>query len=77
MPNDDQRGGVGAGAEAAAGLHGAKGAPADAPQGERVAGTDRRGSEPLDRDREHKGGYGGEGGAPRTSSDDREPSDPS
>jgi len=29
------------------------------------------------RDREHKGSYGGDGGAPRTSSNDREPINPS
>ena len=37
----------------------------------------RAGSEPLEREREHKGSYGGEGGAPRTSSDTREPINPS
>jgi hypothetical protein len=33
---------------------------------------ERAGSEPLDREKEHKGSYGGEGGDPRTSSDQRE-----
>jgi hypothetical protein len=74
--DDEQRGGVGAGAEAAAGLHQAKGDATNEPQGERTEGTDRRGSEPIARDREHKGSYGGEGGAPRTSSDQREASTP-
>ena len=40
-------------------------------------GTERAGSEPLARDREHKPSYGGEGGVPRTSSDTREPLNPS
>jgi hypothetical protein len=39
--------------------------------------ADRPGSEPLDRDREHASGYGGEGGSPRTSAESREPPDPS
>ena len=45
-------------------------------QGERTEGTDRRGSEPIAREREHTGSYGGEGGEPRTSSDNREPPEP-
>lgn len=54
---------TGAGKEAAAGIHGAN----DGGSGSRP------GSEPLDdRETEHKPGYGGEGGAPRTSSDQRE-----
>ena len=40
------------------------------------ATTDRSGSEPLGREREHKSGYGGDGGAPKTSSDRREPLEP-
>jgi hypothetical protein len=35
------------------------------------------GSEPLGREREHVGSYGGLAGTPRTSSDQREPQDPS
>lgn len=78
----EQTGGsLGAGAEAAAGLHAAQGTEAPTPEGAENAdhrtasakGDDRAGSEPLARDREHKGSYGGEGGAPRTSSDTREP----
>jgi len=64
---------LGAGAEAAVGVHAQQGHPdagtqqpedADArPAGGQ--GTGRSGSEPMERDREHKPGYGGEGGAPR------------
>ena len=64
--------GSGAGAESAQGIHGRQGGES-APRGD-----DRAGSEPLEgRGREHKPSYGGEGGAPRTSSDQREnPKDP-
>ena len=64
--------GSGAGAEGAQGVHSRQGGQS-APRGD-----DRAGSEPLEgREREHKGSYGGEGGAPRTSSDQREnPNDP-
>ena len=57
---------TGAGAEAAEGVHDTKDA--------RGANDESRsGSEPLEgRTREHKPSYGGEGGAPRTSSDQRE-----
>lgn len=37
---------------------------------------DRAGSEPLPREREHVPSYGGMGGRPRVSSDQREPADP-
>ena len=40
------------------------------------ATTERAGSEPLGREREHLSGYGGAGGAPKTSSDRREPLEP-
>ncbi len=56
---------TGAGNEAAAGM-----------RATRESDDERPGSEPLDRDREHTSGYGGEGGAPRTSSDTREPHNP-
>jgi hypothetical protein len=71
---------TGAGAEAAEGMHATEGrsqgdksgvtnkATGRAGSGE----TERTGSEPLDRTKEHKGSYGGEGGTPRTSSDQRE-----
>ena len=64
--------GSGAGAEGAQGVHSRQGGQS-APRTD-----DRAGSEPLEgRGREHKGSYGGEGGAPRTSSDQREnPHDP-
>lgn len=58
----EQGGATGAGNEAAAGIHGTN----DGGSGKRP------GSEPLDeRKNEHKSGYGGEGGSPRTSSDQR------
>lgn len=64
--------GSGAGAEGAQGIR----THSDSKDGSR--GDDRAGSEPLEgRGREHKPSYGGEGGAPRTSSDQREnPNDP-
>ena len=57
---------TGAGAEAAQGVHGANNrAHAD--------DEEQPGSEPLKhREAEHKSGYGGEGGEPRTSTDKRE-----
>ena len=81
----EQAGGsLGAGAEAAAGLHAVDGPDAPTPESAQNAdhreasakGGERSGSEPLGRDREHKPSYGGEGGAPRTSSDTREPQTP-
>ena len=62
---------TGAGAEAAEGVHDSKDAKG-------ANDANRAGSEPLtDRTREHKPSYGGEGGSPRTSSDQREnPKDP-
>ena len=76
-PGDEKSGAgtqsLGAGAEAAAGVHAQHGTTAaGAKQAENAdarpasaQGTDRSGSEPLDRTHEHKGGYGGEGGKPR------------
>ncbi len=63
----DENGGIttGSGAEAARGIHevNKKGSTGSNP---------KPGSEPLDeRENEHKPGYGGEGGKPRTSSDQR------
>ncbi|HUF28438.1 MAG TPA: hypothetical protein VMM18_15785 [Gemmatimonadaceae bacterium] len=40
------------------------------------ATIERAGSEPLQQEREHTSGYGGEGGYPKTSSDRREPLEP-
>lgn len=61
-PRGEENDATGAGNEAAAGIHGKN----DGGSGQRP------GSEPLeDRKDEHKPGYGGEGGAPRTSSDQR------
>ncbi len=57
-------------------------APADAGSQQNTAATgrggepDRAGSEPLGRQREHVPSYGGLGGVPRVSSDQREPADP-
>lgn len=64
--------GSGAGAEGAQGIHSRQGGQS-APRSDDLAG-----SEPLEgRGREHKPSYGGEGGKPRTSSDQREnPNDP-
>lgn len=61
-PKGEQGKSTGAGNEAAAGIH------ATNEGGSAV----RPGSEPLEnRENEHKSGYGGEGGEPRTSSDQR------
>ena len=62
---------TGAGAEAAEGVHDTKDARG-------ANDADRSGSEPLEgRAKEHKPSYGGEGGSPRTSSDQRERHDES
>ena len=71
---------TGAGAEAAEGMHATKGrsehdksALTNKATGREGSGEqDRNASEPMDRTKEHKGSYGGEGGSPRTSSDQRE-----
>jgi hypothetical protein len=73
---------LGVGSEAAEGIHGVGSRPvpgADTALEGRPTGVSERdgamraGSEPLlDRSVEHKPGYGGEGGAPRTSADERE-----
>ena len=64
---------TGMGAEGAQGIHGTqeqRGGTLDHEQREQAG---MRGSEPLtDRGNEHKPSYGGEGGTPRTSSDQRE-----
>ena len=83
--SSDADGSLGAGNEAAEGVHATKsGGDADPSaqanaatgRGEDASGADRTGSEPLTRQREHVPSYGGMGGAPRTSSDTREPKDP-
>ena len=81
---------LGAGAEAAEGVHALQqgddsgsadaAAPTHRTGGSEVSSKgssaeDESGSEPLPRNREHVGGYGGAGGVPRTSSDTREPAD--
>ena len=71
---------TGAGAEAAEGMHAADGrsqhdksAVTNKATGRAGSGEEERtGSEPMERTKEHKGSYGGEGGKPRTSSDQRE-----
>ena len=64
--NQSERGSTGAGAEGARGIHNRQ-------EAKGTEDGDRAGSEPLEgRGREHKPSYGGEGGAPRTSSDQRE-----
>ena len=74
------RGSTGAGSEAAEGLHSAKGRSEHDKSGvERAHGEPGRGegaglsgSEPLrHRETEHKSGYGGEKGEPKTSSENR------
>ena len=74
------RGNTGAGAESAEGIHGSKGKqPEDRSGVEHAHGEPGRGegaglsgSEPLrHREGEHKSGYGGEMGEPKTSSDQR------
>lgn len=67
---------TGAGAEAAEGLHSTEGRdPHDksAIESENAGNNNERsGSEPLQhRDAEHKSGYGGQQGQPKTSSDQR------
>jgi hypothetical protein len=60
------------GAEGAQGIHDAK-AQRGTLDHEQREQAGKSGSEPLDgRGSEHKPSYGGEGGAPRTSSDQRE-----
>ena len=82
---------LGAGAEAAEGVHGLQQSDDGAsgrgerPTTQRTGGSDvsaegasaddESGSEPLPRNREHTPSYGGAGGRPRTSSDQREPGD--
>ena len=71
---------TGAGAEAAEGMHATEGrsqhdksALTNKATGRSGTGDEERiASEPMDRTKEHKGSYGGEGGSPRTSSDQRE-----
>ena len=71
---------TGAGAEAAEGMHATEGrsqhdksALTNKATGREGSGeSERTASEPIDRTKEHKGSYGGEGGSPRTSSDQRE-----
>jgi hypothetical protein len=61
-----QRAQSGMGAEGAVGVEGSR-------RGSDRAAGERQGSEPLrDNPADHKSGYGGEAGAPRTSSDQRE-----
>ena len=80
MTDDRGTKSTGAGAEAAEGVHGAN---AEGARDERDktsiaadgSGTEkgRKGSEPLEeRGNEHRSGYGGSGGKPVTSSDQRE-----
>lgn len=77
---------TGAGAEAAEGVHtSGERTPDDRTALDDVdtgrghfdeATVQRAGSEPITREREHKSGYGGEGGSPKQSSDKREPREP-
>ncbi|HEX2779410.1 MAG TPA: hypothetical protein VHM30_07915 [Gemmatimonadaceae bacterium] len=73
-------GALGAGGEAAEGIHGAKTPGRDQGAESSVGATPgqgergQKGSEPLDAERkhEHRSGYGGSGGKPVSSSDQRE-----
>lgn len=73
-------GALGAGGEAAEGIHGAKTDGRDQSAESSVGATPgqgergQKGSEPLDAERktEHRSGYGGSGGKPVSSSDQRE-----
>lgn len=72
---------AGMGSEAAEGLHGAGGRSEkdkSAVTSNRAEGSkNQKGSEPLeDRTQQHRSGYGGSGGTPVTSSDQREPNEP-
>lgn len=65
----DRKNRIGAGAEAATGIHSDQDDQAD---GTTDGTRERPGSEPLEhRDREHDPGYGGKGGAPKSSSEER------
>lgn len=74
--------GTGMGSEAAEGLHAVGGRNESSPsaaasretgRSKSDGGIDRAGSEPLGSQQQtHKGGYGGDGGEPRTSSDQRQ-----
>lgn len=74
--------GTGMGSEAAEGIHAVRGRSQSSPssaasretgRSKSDSGIDRAGSEPLSQQQQtHKGGYGGEGGKPRSSSDQRE-----
>lgn len=78
--NSAGSGSLGAGGEAAEGIHGAKTDGRDESAGSSVGATagqgerGQKGSEPLDAERkqEHRSGYGGSGGRPVQSSDQRE-----
>ena len=76
---DNSRGAArptGMGSEASEGVHGADGrdeSDTSSVAGDRGEGAKgRKGSEPMDRNQEHRSGYGGSGGAPVSSSDQRE-----
>ena len=72
--DDEPGGGTGAGAEGAQGIHDAQTQKGTLDHDQREQ-AGMSGSEPLqDRGSEHKGSYGGEGGSPRVSSDQREDS---
>jgi hypothetical protein len=83
---NQSQGATGAGSEAAEGIHSADGdrdpseqsALESQPTGRDTGGSRQRsGSEPLvDRETEHRSGYGGSGGQPVTSSDQRESTSP-
>jgi hypothetical protein len=82
--SDNQNGATrpsGTGSEATEGVHGAGGRSEEdntSVTANRAEGSkDQKGSEPLDeRVQQHRSGYGGSGGKPVTSSDQRESNEP-
>lgn len=82
-PEAGRSGSLGMGSEASEGIHGANGDRAaddrsslegrETGRGDDArGGSEQAGSEPLSRTTEHRSGYGGSGGAPVKSSDQRE-----
>ena len=66
-------GSLGAGAEASKGIHDKQASKGQSPGNDQKSETAGHGSEPLNDSSVHQGSYGGKGGTPRTSSDQREP----
>ena len=69
-------GSLGVGAEASKGIHDKQAGKGQTPGNDQKSESAGHGSEPLNDSSVHQGSYGGKGGAPRTSSDQREPGKP-